>query len=401
MGSMLARALRLLPVGLVLLAALFAPVLADEPSRETVTTQITQRLHRALDGALRKAVDRANKGDRLKLELKMSFVDESDRVFMNLGGVARFDLSRAPAAVQKKVRNAGGTVVYTNGSVAIDFCIRRVDEKAPGSFDLVFDSDIVILAQPFLRELTRFGVATLGVLSIHVVAGKVIEFFEGLDSVRLGEALAAGTKDVTKVLTGETAAGAYERTEYIGGLKFAFASGDVTVGRIAWCFGACILRSAAVAGFKFGGLTAGAAIGAALFPATGAAIGATIGGAATVILGAIVIQKATLDVPLRYRLWRIQRAREKGDEEKAEPFEEAIAAAVQKELAAQRFDTLDLLISSFEKRKPEELGAYQPLIKHLRDKLAFAILQKDDWSAARKWYQLLGSVGQLPDTSVK
>lgn len=350
---------------------------------------LSERIFKGFEKVARAAIARADKAEHLDLEVKSLFKDSWDRVFLDVEGRARVNLARLPEAARKKILGAKGYHLASNGCIAVDFMLRDVKTPAPDQAELSFEFDVVLLLHPFLRELTKSAISTLGVLTIDLVAGRVIECLDKLDTENLGEAVAAGVKVATSTVMKDAGEQTYEFVHQFQGVAKVLEQGISPMG-IAYSVGLAALKGAARSGMKYTGLTLGGAVGAALVPGTGAAIGTVIGAIAFVLIGQVVIGYVTTDVPAKYRMWRLRKAHERGDLEGKTAIESKLLDSIGEEAERQKYETFDLVVGALTglKEKGQDLTPYQGLVKGVLEKLQFYVLQEQDWNASRKYYQL-------------
>jgi hypothetical protein len=359
--------------------------------------ELSERIFKGFERVSRAVIARADRADNLDLTLKSLFKDSWDRVFLNVEGRARVNLARLPETARKKLLGAKGYHLASNGCIAVDFMLRDVKTVAADEAELLFEFDVVLLLHPFLRELTKSAVSTLGVLTMDLVAGRVIECLEKLDTENLGEAVAAGVKVATSTVMKDAGEQTYEHVHQFQGVSKVLEQG-VSPMSIAYSVGLATLKGAARSGMKYTGLTLGGAVGAALVPGTGAAIGTVIGAIAFVLIGQVVIGYVTTDVPAKYRMWRIRRAHERGDLEGKAAVVGKLLETIGEEAERQKYETFDLVVGALTglKQKGQDLAPYQELVKGVLEKLQFYVLQEQDWNASRKYYQLKQVLGDTP-----
>ncbi|MBI4870615.1 MAG: hypothetical protein HY814_03515 [Candidatus Riflebacteria bacterium] len=365
-------------------------VLAAQPASQTgLTHALSGKLYQAFEKAARAVVARADRAENLDAEVRSLFRDRADRVFLDVGGKARIDLDRAPAFVREKLLKAKGYHLETNGCIAIDFMLSDVRQAAGQKCEVDFEMDVVLLLHPFLGQISRTAASTLGVLTLDLVAGRLIDCLEKLDVENLGTALAAGVKHATSSMAQQAGEETYELSQQFKGVSEVLRNGVSPLG-ICYCVGLAIVKGAAKSGLKYAGLTLGGAVGAALVPGIGAAIGTVIGSLAFVLIGQVVVNYVTADVPTKFRMWRIAKAHGKGDVELRDRIADKLVGLVVDESERQQFGTFDLIVGALQARKAqgESLEPFAGLVKEIQSRLQFLVLQQEDWNASRKYYQL-------------
>lgn len=384
------RFLSVLLVASLFLGALAPTVEARRPvAQDGIGHKLAQKLFAGFEKVVRETVERANRAKDLSLEIESLFSDGADRVFLDVVGKARLSFKKAPSWLHKKMVDGKGYHLATNGSIAVDFMVRDVRAVEERVYEVDFELDVVLLLHPFLGEMARIGASTLGLLTLDLIAGRMIEFLENADTAHLGEALASGIHEAAGLVAKDTGEEVYEIAKGFDGVQEVLKKGISPMG-VLYSIGIAIVKGVAGAGVKLAGLTLGGAVGATLFPAGGAAIGTIVATAAVVLVGRVVVKKITSSVPAKWRLWRIKRAYQTGNLQNKTHHEQKVLARIEMEAEREHYETLDLFVAALEVEKAREdgLDPFRDLIHGILQKLQFYVLQEGDWNASRKYYQL-------------
>ena len=358
-----------------------------------------------IEGLLGKICSRLSEDEGNDVKLKSFFVDDDKRIFAQIDGEMTIDFPFNAEKWQQKLCDAAGSWLSTNGTIAADISIKKAERVSDKSCHLTFSLDAVIQSKAVVQKLISSCTAILGSASVGIVLSKLVAYIGSIDGNLLGKALGAGFKKLWALGAGTTAASVYKNLDEGShrGIK-ALLLKEVSHKSILCHFGVFILKAFTKTGATLAKAGFGAAIATVLGSQFAVAVGSALAMTASILIGKIIVKKLTKDLPLWWRLKRLEKLHPKalsGDEEAQEKIaetEETLLAVLDDELGNGSFKVLDMLTEKLrDAYERSALEPYEQLIKSVTHKLQFMTIQNEDWVVARKYYQLLHAISRLPD----
>jgi hypothetical protein len=152
-------------------------------------------------------------------------------------------------------------------------------------------------------------------------------------------------------------------------------------------------------GLRLGGITMGAAIGVALFPATGATLGAIIGAAGAGMIGKVIFRKISVDLTVKYRLGKICKLSQMRAERAGDTWQSILSYKIDRqeiklikrftlEMRTDKFSLLDEIVEQVTRMPAERRAHLASLKQRIDKKLRFEAVNRHDELMARKLRQL-------------
>ena len=384
---------------------LAAPAILFAKEQERWDEKMLLSLAEKVENLLTRVCTQLSEEEGNDVKLKTFFVDESERIFAQIDGSITLSFPVQNEKWQKKLKEATGSWLSTNGPVATDISIKKTTRKKDSSVLLHFSADVVIQSKLVVRKLIGSCTSILGSVSLGVVLSKLVAYLGSIDASLLGKAISTGFKKLWALGSGKTAAKVYQNIDESGhrGLR-ALLFKEISLKSIVYHFGVFILKAFTKVGATITKASFGTAIATALGSQFAVVVGSALAMAATILIGKVIVKKLTKNLPLWWRVRRLENLHVKalsGDEatrEKIAKTEEAILSVIDDELQAGSFKVLDMLTEKLaEAYERSALGPYEELIKKVKQKLQFETVQNEDWVVARKYYQLLHAIARTPD----
>ncbi len=349
---------------------------------------------------------------RHSFEARTLFLDEQQRIFLAFDGTVGFENpGRRLSSILEKAR---GRHLATNGAISIDFTIIDLERTpAPdGHVTLVYTGDLVIIVPHLMAIFVKQAAVVAGGTASTAAIERLTEFAAGIDVEVFGKAISKGLDTLNHALLGDASLNLYRMLSYDKAMKVkeAVLSRNMLKAMLLH-FAATILATAGKSGGTFAALSMGSAVGAALNPTVGAFIGSVIAVGAVSYLGDVVIDYISTDLPLWWKLRKIARAQRTisagaslSESKVKEALEtqrkiiEDILRRIEKEAREDKYAFFDKVVKALKKaRKEGKAAELAPLYRALKEKTAFLVVKYgDDWHAARKYYQLLEAMDDLP-----
>ncbi len=383
---------------------LFFPTYLLAQQKERWDEKMLVTLADKVEHLLQQVCTRLSAEEGNDVKVSSFFVDKDERIFAQIDGEVTLSFPIQKERWQKKLKEAAGSWISTNGSLATDISIKNVKQLDDESCLVSFSLDAVIQSKQVVKKLISTCTSIIGSASVGVVLSKLVAYVGSIDGKVVGKAIGAGFKKLWALGSGKTAATAYASLDQGGHNKVkAFLLKEVSVKSVLYHFGVFILKAVTKTGSIIARTSFGTAIATALSSQAAVAIGSAIAMAATYLIGKIVVKKLTKNLPLWWRLRRMEKLHPQaiaGDDsalEKITATEEAVLRVIDDELRNGKFKVLDMLTEKLgDAHKEKTLEPYEQLITGLTQKLQFATVQNEDWVMARKYYQLLHAIHRLP-----
>ena len=312
----------------------------------------------------------------------------------------------------QKFEDSVGKCLSTNGTLGIDFAVHSFDEVDEGAYRLTFRADIVMPLKELFRHMFIGALDLFGAMTIGASVLKASTFLDSVDTENLAWAIGEGLKTLWALGAGKIAMDSYREFDETGIVHFKkLLTTTFTLKSFIYHFGAFILRAGVKTGKSLAGLSLGAAIGTSMAGQIGAFIGAVLATTAITIVGAIIVKKLTITLPMIYRMRKIQKLQDKidiysetssGTEASAlidelEETEIATIKFLKDEIAMDRYSAFNVFIKKMKEAKDNgELHYYDELLLKARHQLSISAVHDENWNAARYYYQLLQAIDQLP-----
>lgn len=375
------------------------------PVDPALTVSVGGQLKRVLESVCARVSDR--QGQDLRVEAFI--VDEArSRIFVELRGRLRLEFQGEPTAVQRRFLEAGGSCVTTNGPLSVDGCVERVETLGEGRHLLHVVLAVTLLLRPMAHGVVAGASRILGAATVGAALGRFVEFLESLDVERLGSALRDALASLGSVGSGRDEAEAYGTLDDRGfsDVKRELMA-TVSLRSVLLHVGAFVLDAGVVAGAVVVQGSFAAAVGASMAAQVGMAVCGALAATAVGWMGSVVVEKLTVDGPMwlkfrklrkLYDIWAIAEGPAlDGVERVMRSVEESVVDVVSAEAAQDRTGSLDWIVARVaEARERGEMGPYRGLVGLLAARLRMLALDEGGWAAARKYYQLLASAGDLP-----
>ena len=398
---------RLLAVTLLLIFFfnLASPAILFAQEQERWDEKMLQSLADKVENLLSRVCTQLSEEEGNDVKLKTFFVDESERIFASIDGSITLTFPVQNEKWQEKLKEATGSWLSTNGPVATDVSIKKTEMKKDNSVLVCFSADVVIQSKRVVRKLIYSCTSILGSASVGVVLAKLVAYLGSIDASLLGKAISTGFKKLWALGSGKTAAKVYQNIDESGrrGLK-ALLLREISLKSLVYHFGVFILKAFTKVGATIAKASFGTAIATVLGSQFAVVVGSALAMAATVLIGKVVVKKLTKNLPLWWRMRRLEKLHVKalkGDEAAEANIaktEDAMLAVIDEELQVGSFKVLDMLTEKLaEAYERSALGPYEALIQRVKQKLQFETVQNDDWVVARKYYQLLHAIARTPD----
>lgn len=389
---------------------------------EGVSDKLAAKLYKGLRRVLEATIARANRSKRIQLKLNFSFMDARERMLFDVSGLVRVRVKndKRRAEFAKMAEKEQTKVLSTNGPFSLDAAISPVSIEGD---EVVFGVhlDLTILTKRLFQELVRSGAQVAGVVGLNLLAGQLVDALAGFSTETAGKALEMGVENLSALVGGEAGAITYatfQDEEHKGWKKKLKAT--LTPGGLVKHFTLAVIFAGVTGGMRAIGLSAGAALGAALLPTGGSIIGVIAATSALVWFGNFVVQTVGVKWPVLWRLAKIGRLYRKavdseGDRQdklirKYRAYTEKVLQKVTQEIEGgyKRWSFLELTIRYFRRRVRKQgplannLGSfdvvpYQPLLDGISQRLQFLLKDEEDWYAGRMYFQLMDAVNQLPE----
>ena len=402
--------------------ALAAAEAAPNHVAEGVSDKLAAKLYKGLRRVLEKTIARANKSSRIQLKLNFSFMDDRERMLFDVSGLVRVRIKNDDRReyFAKMAEKEETKVLSTNGPFSIDAAVSPVSVEGD---EVVFGVhlDLTILTKRLFQELVRSGAQVIGVVSLNLLAGKLVEALAGFSTETAGKAIEMGVENLSALVGGEAGAITYatfQDEEHKGWRQKLKAT--LTPGGLVKHFAMAVIFAAVTGGMRFVGMSVGAAVGTALLPTGGSVIGVIAATSALVWFGNFVVQTVGVKWPVLWRLAKIGRLYRKavdstGDRQdrlvrKYKEYTKKVLRKVTEEIEGgyKRWSFLELTIRYFRRRVRSEgplannlegfdVVPYQPLLDGISQRLQFLLKGEEDWYAGRMYFQLMDAVNQLPE----
>lgn len=376
------------------------------------------RVHAGLRKALQKMVAAANRSPRVDLELAFSLVDREERMLFDLAGTVR---ARVPGRklrqnLQADMEAGRSRLARSNGPISVDLVVTpRAIEGDEVTFAVQLD--ISILTHRLLGELTKYAAHVGLAAGLHGILHHVEHFIEHLHLHHAGHALGHAINETAHVLsdTGlEIPLQAYQGTD-LGSLRSRLGA-SASVHGLWHHFLHSLVFVAVTSGTKIAASSIGGILGAVLAPQGGAFLTLAASTTATVWFGSWVVRKLTLDLPMQWRLSRLERLHRKAlaaPLEERDSFEER-AREIQHKLAEKVLSDLDrkhdkwtalrVLTVNLGRRRQAALEAGETWQRAPFEHVIQAVIKRltimgggEDWYAARMYWQFKAALGELPE----
>jgi len=410
------RAIR--STSLLLIATLFfqlcAPAVLFAQEKERFDRRLLTSLANRIEVIAGKMCERVSAAEENTVELTNFHYDHQQRIFANFKGSIVLRLEEG-SRWREKVETAAGTHMATNGSLAFDFCIKKVEKMEENRYRIDFQADFILVLSQIVRQVFYKAASIIGAVTIGAALSKMVTFFENLDAAAFGEAIHKATMKLWMLSSAEAASRGYEILNKTGHLSVKqILTEGFTSRSIVYHFGVFVLQAGVAAGATVAKMSFGAAIGCSLATQVGVFVGAALAMTAVTILGNIVVTKLTKDLPLWLSFRKLRslqnsllKVNPRGTEATAirnemVDEEDKLAEWIDDEITLDDFTFLDKIVGRLRvvKEKEGNFAPYEGLIGKLKAKLAIPMVHDKNWNAARKYYQLLEVLGRLPNTAV-
>lgn len=384
----------------------------EEPDDKNLANHASRVLYHTFQKSLATLVHWAEQSECMSAELKSGFMDKHNRCFFLVSGKIQLKPERVGHRTHSVFEKLHGYWLTTNGPIAIDLSFPgRIEDENGVLVGLEFELDLVVIAPQVVDMLTRSAI-NAGLSGAGFFLGRyLIPFLQNLEINIVGKALARTVDDAVLLGAGDVGQEVLSRLgdgdlasrkRRASRLARLIATG-LTAGALLNYFWEVILNTAATLGLRAIEGTIGAILGSFLFPGGGAIIGGILGAVALPLLGDVVISTITIDIPLWWRLKKLLKYRRKAAREGTmdTDLDEAIAAVETKLLdrvkecvETDSYAFFDALVAKLGKMDPEEKAVLREFLASVKDHLMWAVLQEENWNAARKYYQLLHALGE-------
>lgn len=384
----------------------------EEPDEKNLANRASRVVYHTIQKSLAGIVGWAERSETLSAELKSGFMDRHNRCFFLVSGKVQLKPERVGPRTATIFEKLHGYWLATNGPIALDLSFpERIEDDKGQLVGVSFELDLVVIAPQVVDMLTRSAI-NAGLSGAGFFLGRyLIPFLQNLDINIVGKALARTVDDAVLLSAGDVGQEVISR---LGDGDLAsrkrrasrlarLIGAGITAGALLNYFWEVILNTAATLGLRAIEGTIGAVLGSFLFPGGGAIVGAILGAVALPLLGDVVISTITIDIPIWWRLKKLLKYRRKAAEAGTpDPGLDASIAAVEEKLIGRVkecietdsysfFDALAVKLGKMDADERAVLGDFVATIKHT---LQWAVLQNDNWNAARKYYQLLRAIGE-------
>ncbi|MBI3891672.1 MAG: hypothetical protein HY303_09110 [Candidatus Wallbacteria bacterium] len=368
-----------------------------------VQHKICVKIFEATKKLLENLAARITKADSVDLNLNSCTMDDRHRMYIDMDGMVELKFDRQHPHIQAKMKEMLGEQLQTNGTVCFDFTITEVEPIADREFHVEFKLGMVLVLEEFLSKLVKFGANVVGTVTMVGIGNDLVSFVDGIDSEALAASLDEGFRGLTKVVMSLAGVEAYDSIRELNPNRQGDQQGGSVTGAVLAHLALSLLKGTVRVGLEVTGMSVGAAVGVALSPTVGATIGAAVGAAGFVLIGHVVHNKLTCDMPMKYRLARIKRLHklrlESGNElkiayytGKIEKYEGKILKRVSLEMRTDRFTFLDEFMQQLSGTDPKEREALVPLWHKLQAKLRFEVVEHTDKLAQRMLDQLTATM---------
>jgi hypothetical protein len=361
------------------------------------------RVFSALRGLLERVCARIGASEDVDLVLLSSEMDARERMYFDLEGEVDLTFPALNDMLRARIERLRGERTLTDGAVCADLTVTVLERTGERSYHFEFRLGLIVLGQDLVLRLVKRVAGACGDVATAGAAGEILALADHVDPGALGDALADGMRGLASVIPKVAAGETYDAVRATGDRRQDIgedATGHPGASMVLAHFGRALGKGLVKVGAKVAGVRLGAAAAAALSSPGGAAAGAIAGAAGLGVLGRFIYRKASVDLPMAYRLARIRRlaaalrrpdhAGPARDElaRKLEKQQEHVLRRVRHESRTDRFSFLDELIDRIEDRPAAEKVVYQPLVEAVARTLRFQALAHSDRLFARKLARL-------------
>ncbi|MFZ2957418.1 MAG: hypothetical protein WA705_11050 [Candidatus Ozemobacteraceae bacterium] len=380
----------------------FLPVSAAESSLKSDSSGLSQKL----DGLYEKIGNVLQKqgakffgylkdGKYLKLDISLSFYDKRIHKFLlsfKGTGLYSAELPLTPSAKEY--------FLTSDDILSYDVYIRNLTKGGAGyTFDV--EGTLVLAVDKWVTEGTRKTASAITSGILLAAGEELLKFVECLNFQALAEATtetisnysASNLSKRGESTIGE--AGKQNNLPLVNLLKAAVKDKKMQ----AFFFMSLIPKSGMVmAGLAGGSL--GAVAGNLLAPGVGGLIGAYVGAKTGGIIASTIIFEFTSAFPLSRLLKKIVENQKLLTATKSAgvaqtQFNEAVngvLSKVKEDFDGNQYKVFDRLLEDIKGFPADQRNAFVPLLKKVQELLRFNIMEKGDWYAAKKYYQLKAEV---------
>lgn len=404
------RSLTLLFAAMLLVCGAAAPVRAADAEAQVaqadqgVVTKLSVRLYNALKKVAERVATRITAMEDVDLTIVSMERDERNRMYLDLEGEVELKFPKVARRLQKYMDDLNGHHVFSDGPLNVDFTVLSVEQTGEASYHVEFKAKLIIVLEAVLTKLVKFGANVVGTVTLMGIGNDLVQIAEGVDAGLLGDSLGNGMKQMTRVLLGLSGVEAYDAYRGFRADRDSMATGQSSAGAVLAHLGVAVVHGCLRVGTSIAGMTIGAAVGTALFPGAGTTVGALIGAAGLTLVGNIVYNKLTTDLPVFWRLGRIRRMIDRRDAADSEDFKSFLQAKIERqeikmlkrfalEMRTDKFGYLDEIMQQV-KKHPEQRKYFAGLRKKIEEKLRFEVLNRGDKLFAWKLEQLQAAFGE-------
>lgn len=382
---------------------------------ERIDKKFLTRISQRIKVILEKVCEKISANPDNDIRINTYLVDKRHRVFTDIEGsiVIRFP-SIMKSAIQK-FKDTVGKCMTTNGSLGIDFAVQGFEKIDKKSYRLTFRVDLIMPLKEILRHMFVGALDLFGTITIGTSVAKASSFLDSVSTENLALSIGEGLKRLWALGAGKIAVDSYREFDETGSVHFkTLLARTFTLRSFIYHFGAFIIKAGIDTGKSLTNLSIGAAIGTSLAGQAGAFIGAVLATAAISIIGSILVKKLTIDFPMKYRLRKIRKLRDKIDIcfendpndsgtyvnsliDELEKTELAAMGFLKDEIAMDRYTAFNVFVEKMKDALENgKLHYYEELILKVKNELQISAVHDENWNAARYYYQLLKAIDQLP-----
>lgn len=371
----------------LLLACAVAPPAAAAPAGRTILPRRTaEAIHAALGRTLDRAAARVSGERGQRLEITSRMLDPRNHSFFAFRGRVALPW---PEKIKPPVWHIAG-----NGRLALDLHAEPAGRNA-GWVVYEFSGDLLLDMDEAVLDMAKLVVGMAVSAAVEKVALSMVEFFGRVDGGALATAGLRTVRDLAASMTVEghqavvRRAWAFRETHSV----LADLATGIRNGNALSYFLFHLVAVGLKSGMSIAGDSLGAIVGTLLVPGVGTLAGGLIGRAGRLIITELVIDRVGVEWFMRVQIGRLLKAASAssapGGAEAArrEEAERRILDKVLAEMRLGQYAKFDALVSVVRGKK----AAAAPLsgvVRGINRALQFAIMERGDLEAARKYQQL-------------